>query len=95
MSLTNLSPLRCCGLNPGLLRPARMFHTRTGFRNRVLNAMAMRRICPPPSMTLPSMVITSPDESPDMSQGSTVRIIRCTRRIISFTGTLAVKAHEA
>lgn len=40
-------PVRCCGRSPGLPRPALIRVMVTARESRQLNAIAMRRICPP------------------------------------------------
>lgn len=49
------APVRCWFLSPGGRRLARMLCIFTGFESKAEYAMALRRICPPPSSTLPSI----------------------------------------
>lgn len=54
-----LTAERCCGNNPGLRRPARMFSSRKGRVVTLDRLKAVRKIWPPPSPYDPSMMRTS------------------------------------
>src|SRR5262249_10800571 len=49
-----LTQARCCGLSPGGLRRARMWEIRNGRPVISESDKAERRICPPPSPSVPS-----------------------------------------
>src|SRR2546426_3328104 len=56
-SAAALTPVMCCGLNPGSALPARMLKRWISFDNTAARATAVRRTCPPPSPRLPSTSI--------------------------------------